>query len=863
MQSGAGQGQGNEYWAAGDGAHAAMVINSLKSGSRCGRMASKRGLFSGMRTGVPTMSVSTMEPSDESSRVGSATSSSSGRSEALALAASARPAPAGRGPQEAAGHSGTSSTTVQTSSRKDLGPWTDHERKEYITALRIVILPGEEPVLQFLSDAIGFAPVPAPWTMRRDQMGRVFFANMVQRATTWSHPLESSLPELAAALRACLTLNQTARIKYIDSLRVFWEEQAKAEFQKWYAVGHASGRPYYFHADTGESMWEHPAEVVLPKHYVKLKSVEWLLGREYWNKITEGQPVVAALEDSPATTLAIAPDTVASRVPSKGDNAMLAKAVLEEELSRTQPKAELQEDLTVTAPKAQAKAVLEEELSRTQPKAVLQEVLTVTAPKAQAKAVLEEEPSRMQPKAVLQDDLAVTAPRTQAKAVLEEGPSRIQPKAVLQDDLAVTAPKTQALRLHPEVEATLLPGSLQSQADAAAELEATVRRPRSAAGRRHAQPGKAEARERGALPEAKTDSGTEGERLGRLLPDSRPGSAKARADSQPTAAKLTVEGAALQPAAAKTAAEAELHPQKARADSQPAANFAEEGTALQPVAAKTAAEGELNRLRDGAASPAHAWLPKAEVVKGRSAKPTVEMEARADSQPTASRADSQPTAAIFTQEGTALRPAAAKIATEGELNLRRDGVAIQAEAAKERSAKPKVEMEDRRFQSRGAAGGVLNDPHPEARTTSASRSVPTRGASREAWGAISERFACAEDELARERQRARQARHQCDELAASRRNARADLRDAELTQAKLQVRLRAMEGALRECEADAWQEASEVSLLVAEAIRRRGGSACKARGKPGVPARGAKRGLRGLEPAVVSPLVNAALCRRG
>lgn len=189
------------------------------------------------------------------------------------------------------------SLTRQTSCSKDTC-WTLDERKHYLAALHIVAM-GEEPIMNFLCDAIGAAPLPAPWTMRRDPKGRLFFANQPLEVVSWHHPLEPSLKELAGAFRVCLTLHSPSlRRTCIEGLRNTWEQEAKNQFSKWYSVKHESGKPYYCHRETGEAMWEHPAEVVLPAHFLKLKAMEWLLDDDYWSSLTKGYVPVGNIGDS-------------------------------------------------------------------------------------------------------------------------------------------------------------------------------------------------------------------------------------------------------------------------------------------------------------------------------------------------------------------------------------------------------------------------------------------------------------------------------------------------------------------------------------------------------------------------------------
>ncbi|CAK0821972.1 unnamed protein product [Prorocentrum cordatum] len=191
--------------------------------------------------------------------------------------------------------------------------WTPEERIEYVRSLGIVTLPGEEVVLRFLSDALSKAPLPSPWHMARDSEGRIFFAQRSTGQSTWAHPLEAPLRELAGVCRMCLTFPTELRESTIAALLETWQSEAKQELAKWYSVKHENGREYFCHRETFESMWEHPAEVVLPTHYLKIRSIERLRGDGYLTSLrnralgaAQEPPDALAVVSGAATPAAVA-----------------------------------------------------------------------------------------------------------------------------------------------------------------------------------------------------------------------------------------------------------------------------------------------------------------------------------------------------------------------------------------------------------------------------------------------------------------------------------------------------------------------------------------------------------------------------
>ncbi|CAE8617130.1 unnamed protein product [Polarella glacialis] len=59
------------------------------------------------------------------------------------------------------------------------------------------------------------------------------------------------------------------------------EATAKEDFGKWYAIPGPGGREYYCNSESGLTMWEHPAEVLLPAQYMKMRAAERLLDDSY------------------------------------------------------------------------------------------------------------------------------------------------------------------------------------------------------------------------------------------------------------------------------------------------------------------------------------------------------------------------------------------------------------------------------------------------------------------------------------------------------------------------------------------------------------------------------------------------------
>ena len=97
------------------------------------------------------------------------------------------------------------------------------EHWSYVESLALAKLPGEEHIIRFLADSITGSPLPAPWAAHRDDEGKVFYGNSTTGETTWAHPLEDVIRELAGVCRVCVSLSRSMRERSIADLRETWE----------------------------------------------------------------------------------------------------------------------------------------------------------------------------------------------------------------------------------------------------------------------------------------------------------------------------------------------------------------------------------------------------------------------------------------------------------------------------------------------------------------------------------------------------------------------------------------------------------------------------------------------------------------
>eukprot|EP00931_Biecheleriopsis_adriatica_P045153 TRINITY_DN25882_c0_g1_i1.p1 TRINITY_DN25882_c0_g1~~TRINITY_DN25882_c0_g1_i1.p1 ORF type:complete len:335 (-),score=40.70 TRINITY_DN25882_c0_g1_i1:225-1163(-) len=134
---------------------------------------------------------------------------------------------------------------------------------------------------RILQDALRDVPLPAPWKRRKTECGDIYYTNDATDESAWEHPLAPQLKELTPVVLCCLVLAPQARSEACAALSRRWQFEAEVEYKKWYVVEDSNGDHYYCKKGESESMWEHPKEVVLPPHFLKIKTAQLLLNETY------------------------------------------------------------------------------------------------------------------------------------------------------------------------------------------------------------------------------------------------------------------------------------------------------------------------------------------------------------------------------------------------------------------------------------------------------------------------------------------------------------------------------------------------------------------------------------------------------
>lgn len=161
------------------------------------------------------------------------------------------------------------------------GQWEDEERAVHVKSILMPRLPHEQQLLDILTAAFAASPLPAPWVACRESRERVVFMNSQTGKVSLSSPLDETLKELAGTCRTFMHLSNSQRAGVLAKLEETWTSEVAEEISQWVpAQDNASGRTYYYHCRSKETMWNSPAEVFLPTQYLRMKVVELLRCQE-------------------------------------------------------------------------------------------------------------------------------------------------------------------------------------------------------------------------------------------------------------------------------------------------------------------------------------------------------------------------------------------------------------------------------------------------------------------------------------------------------------------------------------------------------------------------------------------------------
>jgi hypothetical protein len=151
----------------------------------------------------------------------------------------------------------------------------------YVAASGIVDSTDDEGAIHFIADILQSTPLPSQWALCTGKQGQRLFTNVRTQESTRRHPLEDVLRSLVDLYQKCAPLSQEHRDEMLSGVYQKWYAEAREENGRWRTVRTENGEEYYFNVATRHAIWEHPAELFLPGHYMQVRAIERLRSREF------------------------------------------------------------------------------------------------------------------------------------------------------------------------------------------------------------------------------------------------------------------------------------------------------------------------------------------------------------------------------------------------------------------------------------------------------------------------------------------------------------------------------------------------------------------------------------------------------
>lgn len=158
---------------------------------------------------------------------------------------------------------GFSSGSDQAASVENPEDADDTELREYGRSLGIDLANDDADLVEVARQAFN-AALPPGWIEYADDLGRVYFYNLVTQESNWSHPLDSAYREavqLVKQLRAMRPPASEARRAeaiqaHLDAVHV----RAKAKLEGWSGPYASESGQYFYNTSLGVSSWESPVD---------------------------------------------------------------------------------------------------------------------------------------------------------------------------------------------------------------------------------------------------------------------------------------------------------------------------------------------------------------------------------------------------------------------------------------------------------------------------------------------------------------------------------------------------------------------------------------------------------------------------
>jgi len=127
--------------------------------------------------------------------------------------------------------------------------------------------------------------LPQPWVTFRNSKGKLFFLNPVSRSTTWCHPLEPALQEMAVLCKSLLELDDAWRSQLLSGQRETIDQEEQQQLSSWQLTS-----PGLWQHVSGDTTSMDPSHVISASSRLKRLALSKLQNPRYLSELLLMEP---------------------------------------------------------------------------------------------------------------------------------------------------------------------------------------------------------------------------------------------------------------------------------------------------------------------------------------------------------------------------------------------------------------------------------------------------------------------------------------------------------------------------------------------------------------------------------------------